>query len=605
MFSSKPSTHVRRSGFQQDTFASDSLRHILALLSSLDAHSFTLLSSISLTNRSRVKDLWVFTGPAPSSTDDLLRHDSLVPSILDSSHGDIKRRVHSPELIAFQPHGSVQGSSTHHRRFVTEPNIPLPHPSPSQHVRAATDDPRPPLVHVNEPQHVLNASSTPLVSPSLLRKPAPRAQVPVSVAHETDVVVPEAIRANLPSIISSSAENMTGVGASGFSPDVFYTASPSGGLDAAGRPVIPVAPVAIHTSSRQRSVTPPNRTRSPLRPVSTRAKTPPLLVSNPPSPPSSPPRPASTEEQRSGAEYTSLTPPVSPKHWSTSGAAPLLGAGAFRDSAFSSTSDFSSDVPIKWTGVVDAIAQKGIEAPEPMSKPKANRASTGPMLPGGWQPTPIEEKSEVDFNGMANQGAVPQGDNNGGAKTPIHEVASRITSPDFTEPDVRMRKSEAALVGMIAETSPPPLPESRGNKDADLPSPGTGQGWVLVNVEGTADKSAAGAQSPSPPPPLLANIAETNRQQPSSEQAAKSPHAKAIVIMDAMDANKPNSGTSTPVKKRFFGLGRKSSVSHSRTCAWLSSTDNLIFGSYIEEGSVRHQCNVQGREGSQSANWFP
>ena len=54
-------------GFQEDTFATDSLRHILSLLSALDANQFTLLASLSLTNRSRVKDLWVFTGPPSPS----------------------------------------------------------------------------------------------------------------------------------------------------------------------------------------------------------------------------------------------------------------------------------------------------------------------------------------------------------------------------------------------------------------------------------------------------------------------------------------------------------------------------------------------------------
>ncbi|KAH9082023.1 hypothetical protein EDB83DRAFT_2670321 [Lactarius deliciosus] len=48
--------------FQEDTFATDSLRHILSLLSSLDVFGFTLLTSLSLNGRSRFKDLWVFLG---------------------------------------------------------------------------------------------------------------------------------------------------------------------------------------------------------------------------------------------------------------------------------------------------------------------------------------------------------------------------------------------------------------------------------------------------------------------------------------------------------------------------------------------------------------
>ena len=48
--------------FQEDNFATDSLQQILNLLSALDHHAFTLLTSLTLTSRSRKQDLWVFTG---------------------------------------------------------------------------------------------------------------------------------------------------------------------------------------------------------------------------------------------------------------------------------------------------------------------------------------------------------------------------------------------------------------------------------------------------------------------------------------------------------------------------------------------------------------
>ena len=50
-------------GFQENTFAMDSLQQILSLLSALDQHSFTLLTSLTLGSRSRTRDLWVFIGP--------------------------------------------------------------------------------------------------------------------------------------------------------------------------------------------------------------------------------------------------------------------------------------------------------------------------------------------------------------------------------------------------------------------------------------------------------------------------------------------------------------------------------------------------------------
>ena len=55
------------SGFQQGTFATDPLSPVLALLHSLDPYSVSLLTSLSFTNRSREKDLWIFTGLVPDS----------------------------------------------------------------------------------------------------------------------------------------------------------------------------------------------------------------------------------------------------------------------------------------------------------------------------------------------------------------------------------------------------------------------------------------------------------------------------------------------------------------------------------------------------------
>ncbi|KAH9946698.1 hypothetical protein B0H21DRAFT_683395, partial [Amylocystis lapponica] len=74
--------------FQEDTFAADSLHHILALLGSLDSHAFTLLTSLSLANRSRGKDLWIFTGPS----EDVVTPESLNSSPANSSL-ELKREV--------------------------------------------------------------------------------------------------------------------------------------------------------------------------------------------------------------------------------------------------------------------------------------------------------------------------------------------------------------------------------------------------------------------------------------------------------------------------------------------------------------------------------
>ncbi|KAG5654745.1 hypothetical protein H0H81_003753 [Sphagnurus paluster] len=499
--------------FQQDTFATDSLIHILALLSSLDAQAFTLLSSISLTNRSRVKDLWVFTGPGSNFNDDLLRQDSAVPSALNSSNGDIMRRADFSHL--HQPATPI-ASYNQHRRAATEGNAPASLPLTSQHVRAVTDEGT--GFHVThgyrtEPQF----DDSPVPGPSLLRKPAPRAQVPVSV-HEVDHPTMEAIRANLPSTISSGIEDMTGVGATGFSS--FYSGTP------------------VHASrttlSHSRSETPPgNRPRTPLAPVTTRPQTPPLVATN------------------NTASSSSQSPPA-PVHQDSVGSQ-LLGPGVFRDSAFSSNTDTIYDVPIKWSGMEKAVGP--IQHPKPdhegRSRPPNKRESSmGPILPGGWQSSPIEEKAEETTISQNPDSPTSDSHNGSAPKTPIHEVTSRAT-PELTRPDMYMRKSEAAVVGMISDTSSPALPARRKVSRADTPNflPNA-QGWVLVNVEGTA-----GLPQPA-----------SNASQPaaSGSEAKLAPtEAKAIAIMDAVDSrnrSKTNAQdvTLTP-KKRFFGLGRKNS----------------------------------------------
>lgn len=490
-----------------------------------------------------------------------MRSDSPEISVLDSSHGDLKRRVHNPELPIYPQSGIVQ-SSLVHRRHATEPHVPSSQTPPSEHARAATDDIRITHPHVgqrSEPQRFVPTSPVPMSNPSLLRKAAPRAQVPVSI-HEADGSVPDGIRVNLPSTVSNGVEDMTGVGASGFSPDVFYTTSPFGAVDSTGRPVSPAAPVPIHTSSGQRFVTPSNRPRNHLRPVSTRAKTPPLLVSNPPSPSSSPPRTTLIQQHKDAVAYSFPPGTNDSGHWKASEAPPLLGLGTFRDSAFSANSEIT-EVPIKWTGIGNGFPRNATEVDEQRPKLSTEKrvSSLGPVLPGGWQPTPIEEKPEEN-GGVTNTQfpATSSGDKNGGAKTPIHEVASRITSPEVSDPDARLRKSEAALVGVIAQTSPPPLPSQLESKDMDSPSSGRGQGWVLVNV-GATEGTTVAAQPPSQSSSPLSPSSQVGRKQPTSEQATTSPQAKAIAIIDAIEANR-GSDAASPVKKRFFGLGRKTSV---------------------------------------------
>ncbi|KAG6813075.1 hypothetical protein H0H92_014134 [Tricholoma furcatifolium] len=500
--------------FQEDTFATDSLRQILSLLTSLDSYAFTLLSSISLTNRSRMKDLWVFTGPGSDHVDDPLHQDSTVSSSTrNDTHADTSR---GPTSQTVGPSVPSPSPPLQHRRFASEP-IESHHNL--QHARVAAETVNPQHFSLSRGYRVEHTS----MGPALLRKPAPRAQVPVSVVHEIDPPESEGIRAYLPSTISSGIEDMTGVGAK---PEVIYGSAPYDTSDKSPAAVTMAAPQAQSTTPpKARSVSPPNRTRSPLKPVATRQKTPPLLSSN---------LNSSTSASRRSRQNTGTG---------------LLGPGAFRDSALSNTSEASFDIPIQWSGIAGAIVQKKDKSQEPHSGHASHRrSSAGPMLPGGWQPTPVEEKPETE-TGIALAGKsedVGLQHEDGGIKTPIQEVASRVASPEFTRPDMPLRKSEAALVGLIREKSPPALPLPYGVNGGDNVNSTKGQGWVLVNVGGSTNSSQVGLGEP---------VRSTK------EHLQPSPEAKAIVIVDALDSkNKSKNKSNSPLKKHLFNLGRKSSV---------------------------------------------
>ncbi|KAF9478042.1 hypothetical protein BDN70DRAFT_880472 [Pholiota conissans] len=525
--------------FQQDTFATDSLRHILSLLTSLDTHSFTLLTSLSLTNRSRVKDLWIFTGPASEEPSE---HN--IPEASQSAIRSAPATTGSFGELSHSPAGSNP-----HRRFATDPAPVVPHTPPTHHPRAATESPqqRPPL----------------LTQPHVLRKPAPRAQIPVSVALDSDIPdEPSVLRVNLPSMISSGAENMTGIGSSrnlGYSHSPF---DPNGGV-----------PPITTASPKPQLGSPDDRGRPPLRSVSGRAKTPPLLVTSsaPSSPVKSTPPPDELRFVRpltAGAESVPILQ--------------LLGADTFRDSDFSGNSEHSCEIPIKWSGPLKDQFQTESERPPP---PRRNRvSSSGPQFPGGWQPSPIAEKSEDEITRRS-----PIEEKK--VTTPIHEMLSRIESPEIVRPDMPLRKSEAALVGIIQATSPvPPVPQhqnsQRGPSTQGLGG-AQGQGWVLVNVEGSA------TQTPIPTPATLehTNILQSSvvgtagltppyihsgshsspRPQMGPPDNSPSPAAKAIAVIDAMESKHKKSrsaavlreggeGGSSSGVRRFFSLSRKNSV---------------------------------------------
>ena len=471
------------------------------MLTSLDSHSFSLLTSLSLTNRSRVKDLWIFTGLAPehSLPEETAEPNTAVSNILRLP---LQTEANHPIDVPQQ-----------HKRFASEPTAHLPSP---QHARATTDGPQ-------RPQYPVNPSP----QPHLLRKPAPRAQVPISVFQDPSIPDEhnQILHAHMPSTISTGVENMTGVGAVGFKSASSTSDTPSnaGGQVAYGRS------------------------------GSDKVTTPPLVISASPK-----------QIPQSNAKNEKLMP--STNDLSSS---PLLGMDAFRDSAFSS----NPTTPTTLTGSYKKDAKLEQE-------PKLNPSysSSEPMFPGGWQPTPVDRKveEEAGFSTLLSE-------EKRGSSTPIHENNCHIEAPAIIKPDMSLRKSEAALIGMIASTShaPPISQDDKPRKASQNSLSSGGQGWVLVNVEGSnAVRSAFGSESSDasttprpheskrPNSPLSTSVSAPHTPK-SSVLEQPSPAAKAIVIMDAMDSKKKKRSTMEPKEssegstgfKQFFSLNKKNSVS--------------------------------------------
>ena len=467
----------------------------------MDSYSFSLLTSLSLTNRSRVKDLWIFTGLAPEHS---LPVETAKPNTAVSNIIRLPLRTEANHPIDVpQPE--------QHKRFATEPTAHLPS---LQHSRATTDGPQ-------RPQY----SVTPSPQPHVLRKPAPRAQVPVSVLQDSNIPDEhhQILRAHMPSTISTGIDNMTGVGAVGFKP-------------ASSPPGTPPPKVGVQVAH--------GRSGCDSDKVAT-----PSLTSTPPK-----------QTLQPNAKNEKLM------HYTDDLSSPPLGMNAFRDSAFSS----SSTTPTTLAGSYKKDAK--LEQ-EPQLNP--SYSSSGPMFPGGWQSMPVDRKvgEETGFSmSEVKRTASPS----------IHENDCHIEAPAIIAPDMTLRKSEAALVGMIALTSHTPSvsQDDKSQKESQNSLSSGGQGWVLVNVEGAnAVRSASDSVSSGPSDATTPRPHESKRfNSPLSTSVGPShtpkspvldqpsPVAKAIVIMDAMDSKKKKRSTMESSEgsmglKQFFSLNKKSSVS--------------------------------------------
>ncbi|KAI0036705.1 hypothetical protein K488DRAFT_81947 [Vararia minispora EC-137] len=445
--------------FQEDTFASDSLGYVLNLLASLDSHGFTLIASLVITNRSRVKDLWIFTGytdPAalespPSSTPSESRSELKPSHLTERRSEDVPREVLSP------PGNTESGH-------------------PRGHGRSATVGGK-----------ISPDSSSPSKA-TLLRKPAPRAQLPVSVVssiggedgNASSGPIPhrrsdELIHAPLQSA-AESAVDMTGVGTRQWQP-------PSGPATPSAHPDVPSPAVFYQTS-----VPDHNNPYLPSHPDLLGDGSPKLDQQQALPAQDTPDFPAAASLLPPQPSFLAVTP-------SAGNTPPLLSPEIFRDSAFSSGSVLSSEIPITWTGPVE-----GPLAPD--SDPRAKTPKT-PVLPGGWTSPADEVPPEVVKGEATNEHGDLDFRPRPQDMTPQRQELHAASAFSVTQPSPSAtRKSEPVVLEQGPHESPasvPPVPSSstplrpppRDRTDSPAsPSPagdggGGGEGWVIVNVTGT------------------------------------------------------------------------------------------------------------------------
>ena len=544
-------------GFQEDTFATDSLRHILSLLGSLDGFGFTLLTSLTLNNRSRSKDLWIFTGLSQANPSGSQSSSSL------GSRTDLQA-------------ASFDRARERRRSYQTPAHSPTVNNWPS-HTRAATEHSLTHLSHNPPPPASVSSAS-------IVRKPAPRAQLPVSVAHSTasndnvhDGAIlsshsapSEELRMELQSSVGSAID-MTGVGTQKYprsgehdkslyqQTSRFHRMSP--GAANSHYPNMSTSVMkALQPSGSPQGVQTTGRTESPSTKRAATISSIPLRSRN------SPPVKATPQ-------------PVTP----------LLSPGAFRDSALSSNTGQTSDMPSTWPGAGREIGPSGSGHGR---DPREN------LLPGGWIPPSVEIKEnrasgdhpdELNAHHLASRSS---------PNLEPEEQEVKVGIPELVRPRRRLARSgEAMLVTEAprediqrtrdADRLPPPMKLTPNDRRGYDP-PKSPEGWVLVSVGQSSMTRAPQAPKPTSHPSLRRKqsfppgasqkssspystgsrgappgvpVGSGHKKSPSNPNSSMSAAAKAIVIIDAVQAKRktPTGDASQSSFRKFFSLSRPDS----------------------------------------------
>jgi hypothetical protein len=584
-----------RVGFQEDTYATDSLRHILSLLGSLDGFGFTPLTSLSLNNRSRSKDLWVFTGLSQPTPPESQSSSAL------GSRTDLQA-------------ASLDKARERRRSYQAPAHTPTANNWPS-HTRAATEHS---LAHLSQNPPPPSSSSS---KSAIVRKPAPRAQLPVSVAHSTaslhDGGIPsshsapsEELRMELQSSVGS-AEDMTGVGTHKYGRT---GGEPDNSLH--------------HQASRFHSISPGAAT-SYYHNMSIKA-----------SQPSGSPQGVQTSgrtdipstKRAATSSFIPLRPHNSPMRATPQPVTPLLSPGAFRDSSLSSNTGQTADIPSTWPGAGRENGHPGSGTPS--RDPKEN------VLPGGWLPGSVGTKE------ISALGDHPDELNahDHGLRTPPHlepeEQEVKVGIPELVRPRRRLARSgKATLVAeapradphraMDADRLPPHMKPTLDRRGTDPPK--SPEGWVLVSV-GQPSVTAPHAPKPTSQPglrrkqsfppvasqkspvsgspystgsrgaPTGSPVGSGHKKASSNPNPSIPPAAQAIVIFDAMQAKRKATSGDAPQSsfRKFFSLARPGSPKSSSKEGRPALSGGGGKGKVVEQ-----EDNIKKRDGTWRTRGMP
>jgi hypothetical protein len=277
----------------------------------------------------------------------------------------------------------------------------------------------------------------------------------------------------------------------------------------------------------------------------------------------------------------------------------LTSSRAFRDSAFSSNTRYSHEIPIAWTGGLDLEKLHGKMSPgganepvstyfanipetsvlEPSERPQAKSPEARTSIyPGGRKPSPVAEEPEevYGFDATDDEQAHPQPRTTSDLdKRDV--VAARKASP-IPLVGAATRRSEAASFGQLRIGNPSnlhaqsPVPSPTTISSPSSPSspssqrhpnePGSssiGGGWVLVNVESSRAKTDPMANRVTPNGRRLSSnpLGNSGSRSPSHPQqqqthapTSMSPIAKVIVAQDAISPAVDENNT-TGLKRLF------------------------------------------------------